>query len=334
MIVDTDITPLLTNPDRQRSRKLLESCLREINYLLSPPSIPIDKASQSQDWPNNDSNHALQQARPEPASSEEITYVPVDNETRPQEEDELPRKVPKKVSLLAPPPTEPLSLPPKKEEITWDFAPHENKTTILERSQASRPSVRTTSFTNKTPDNPKQFRQIHTLKSHLAPVRALIPINSSNALLDETCFASAGDDSLIKFWRVSKTSNATNVLKKKGNFDILPQVTYRGHSGIITCLAESLGNIWSGGTDGGIRGWRLPSQSRDAYGSSGPQTRGSVLTFSGCNGDFGVRGSYKLYLEFVVSRNTATSSCIRRRRRDCKNMGYEIAFTKSITCIV
>jgi striatin 1/3/4 len=79
---------------------------------------------------------------------------------------------------------------------------------------------------------------------------------------------SAGDDATVKFWRVGR-GGVVSPGKKKGNFDVLPQLTYRGHSGMVTSLAESAGSIWSGGSDGGIRGWKVPSATRDAYGSSG-----------------------------------------------------------------
>lgn len=105
--VNTDITPLLTHPDRQRSRKLLESCLREINYLMTPPTIPIDQ-NTNQDWqlrkPPPPIQQQLQQPPPPPrqpdqAQSEEISYVSVDNSEKPSEDEELPRKLPRKVTL-------------------------------------------------------------------------------------------------------------------------------------------------------------------------------------------------------------------------------------------
>ena len=100
-------------------------------------------------------------------------------------------------------------------------------------------------------------------------MRAFIACNSASTLPDETCFISGSDDSLVKVWRVNRTGATP---KKKGSFDILPQITFRGHTGIVTCLAESSGYIWSGGSDGGIRGWKVPSPTRDAYGSSSTLT--------------------------------------------------------------
>jgi len=291
--VDVDITPLLTHPDRQRSRKLLESCLREINYLMTPPTIPID-ANQPQDWqkqPQQQQPQQQQQQQPQqyqrdrkpPQSgnvsisnfNEEITYVGVDNEP-PTQDEELPRKLPRKVTLATQSDTQPHNIT-NKDEVSWDFSPPppdtDNKpTTILERPPQQRHSAKSV-FDKKSHDQPRTFQNIHTLRSHLSPVRSLIACNSASTLSDETCFISAGDDSTIKFWRVSRLGSPT---KKKGNFDILPQITFRGHTGMVTCLAESLGYIWSGGSDGGIRGWVVPPASRDAYGSSGtehPRTR-------------------------------------------------------------
>ena len=279
--VNTDITPLLTHPDRQRSRKLLESCLREINYLMTPPTIPIDQ-NTNQDWqlrkPPPPTQQQLQQPPPPPrqpdqAQSEEISYVSVDNSEKPSEDEELPRKLPRKVTLATD--TPPLHIPQTDElspSPSWNFNPPESKTTtILGRPIEQRHSAKKL-FEKKSLGDPRTFQHIHTLRSHLSSVRALIACNSAATLPDETCFISGGDDSLVKFWRVSRSGNTTNGggggKKGKGNFDILPQITFRGHTGMVTCLAESLGNIWSGGSDGGIRGWKVPPATRDAYGSS------------------------------------------------------------------
>lgn len=273
--MDTDITPLLTHPDRQRSRKLLEVCLREINYLMSPSAILVD-STPSQEWqfyapreqrlpqPSSSANVAVKD------SSEEVPYVPVESDLRQAEDDELPRKLPRKVNLTNTP-SEPEQLPSlgKSDESTWDFFPRtpdtELKTTVLDRHAPPRHKVKSV-FEKKSAGEPRIFQHTHSLRSHLSPVRALIPCNSAPTLSDETCFISAGDDAAVKFWRVSRVPTTT---KKKSNFDVLPQITYRGHTGIVTCLAESVGNIWSGGSDGGIRGWKVPSAMRDVYGSSG-----------------------------------------------------------------
>jgi WD40 repeat protein len=191
----------------------------------------------------------------------EASYIPIDH-VKPLEDEELPRKLPKKATL----PTDTAPLNVHRDDNPWDFTPppeEQKQTTILERPLASRSTAK--NLFNKS-FQPKVFSQIHTLRSHLSPVRALISCFSASTLQDETCFVSAGDDATIKFWRVSKGGIQG---KKKGNFDILPQITYRGHTGIITCLTESNEQIWSGGTDGGIRAWKVPPPNRDAYGSSG-----------------------------------------------------------------
>ena len=342
--MDTDITPLLTHPDRQRSRKLLESCLREINYLMTPPSIPIDQ-NTNQEWqqlpqfpppppqePPRKQSPPSQQLQQDQIKSEEISYVPVDNESsRQQEDEELPRKLPKKVALAID--TPPLNIT-KKEDVSWDFTPHPlDTTTILERPAQQRHSAQKL-FENKPPvvREPKLFDHIHTLRSHLSPVRALIACNSAAMLPDETCFISGGDDSTIKFWRVNRAGTTT---KKKGNFDVLPKITFRGHTGMVTCLAESLGNIWSGGSDCGIRGWKVPSATRDAYGSSSITTHNiTEINCSGCCGSVGIGRTYELYLESFCSRDTTTFACICCSRRDGQNLGYEITFTITVKSII
>jgi WD40 repeat protein len=237
---------------------------------MSPQTIPIDQNANLdwQQYPPHDRKSPPQQADLAISNlTEEISYVSVDSESsRPSDDEELPRKLPRKVNLAGPTETLPLSVS-KNEQTTWEFPPPdlEKKATILERPPQPRFSA-TKVFEKKSVGDPRLFQHIHTLRSHLSPVRALIACNAASTLPDETCFISAGDDSTIKFWRVSRVGNTA---KKKGNFDILPQITFRGHTGMITCLAESLGNIWSAGSDGGIRGWKVPSATRDAYGSSG-----------------------------------------------------------------
>jgi striatin 1/3/4 len=331
ILVDIDITPLLTHPDRQRSRKLLESCLREINYLMSQPtSLPPSamnhnintttdnhpsSSAVSQEWPQRDMHLQSQ------SSSEEISYIGIDNDPPPQDE-ELPRKLPKKVPLLTTSSTtsstaesnkpQDSSIPPPPEQIPRPPSPKLN--TVLERTPAAPRSTAKSAFQDSpsstqhhlfkdpTPPFPnsssttrlkspppsssssRTFTNIHTLRSHLLPVRSLIPCNTASTLPDETCFISAGDDSTVKFWRVNNRPAGAvggnfNTRKKAGNFDILPQITFRGHSGMVTCLAEGEGFIWSGGVDAAIRGWCVPPGTRDAYGSSGTRISPPAMYF-------------------------------------------------------
>jgi len=241
-----------------------------------PSAIPPD-------WPQVD--HKQQQSPS--SSSEEISYIGIENDPPPQDE-ELPRKLPKKVPLSTTTTTDSTKhqdpVPPPLEQYPRPSSPKLN--TVLERSPVPRFSAKSifqdpslhfpqpTPTVSTTPAHSYRiFASIHTLRSHLLPVRALIPCNTASALSDETCFISAGDDSTVKFWRVSNRpggSVAGGTSKKKaGNFDILPQITFRGHSGMVTCLAEGGGFIWSGGVDAAIRGWCVPPSTRDAYGSSG-----------------------------------------------------------------
>jgi hypothetical protein len=310
---------------------------------MTPPSMPIDQ-NTNPEWqqqlqfpapprelPRKQPPPIQQQLQQDQIKSEEISYVPVDNESsRQQEDEELPRKLPKKVTLAID--TPPLNIP-KKEDISWDFTPHPlDTTTILERPTQPRHSAQKL-FENKIPivRDPRLFNHIHTLRSHLSPVRALIACNSAATSPDETCFISGGDDSTIKFWRVNRAGTTT---KKKGNFDVLPKITFRGHTGMVTCLAESLGNIWSGGSDGGIRGWKVPSATRDAYGSSSitpPET--TNIDCSGCGCCVRIGRTYELYLESCCSRDTTTFTCFRCSRRDGQNLGYKITFTITVTSV-
>jgi hypothetical protein len=238
--------------------------MREINYLMTPQTIPLDQppAQEWQAYAQRETRQPLPQIDPSANLTEELSYVRVENEAsqRQTEDEELPRKLPRKTTL-------PITTPNPKEEISWDFTsppPETEKSTILERAPTTRISSKSV-FSPHKPNEQRQFQHTHTLRSHLAPVRAFIACNSASTLPDETCFISGGDDSLVKVWRVNRTGATP---KKKGSFDILPQITFRGHTGIVTCLAESSGYIWSGGSDGGIRGWKIPSPTRDAYGSS------------------------------------------------------------------
>ena len=300
--VDTDITPLLTDPDRQRSRKLLETCLQEINYLMTPQTIPasdqhptVPLAEWHSPQPRHPPQHQQQlqqipvlhlqwqpkippstfpQPQPQPAhntDTKEVSYVTVESESfRAPEDEELPRKLPKKISLPTPPPEPPTKKSPPPDD-NWDFPTEPKISTILERPQNAQLRQSAKQLFEKKSTGPRVFNHIHTLRSHLAPVRAMIPANSAATHPQETCFVTAGDDSLVKFWRVDRNASPLTA-KKRGNVDVVPQITFRGHAGMVTCLAESAGTIWSGGTDGGIRGWKVPSSTRDSYGSSG--TRG------------------------------------------------------------
>jgi WD40 repeat protein len=286
-IVNTDISPLLAHPDRQRSRKLLESCLREINYLMSQPQPPAPQPQPDEREPRPNNIHLRDSPPADPP--------PVLNTPPPQDEPRKPRnKDSDQWPFPSPPPEDPS--PPA---------------TVLERPPPpARQPLNLVPF-----DHPRSFLPIHTLRSHISPVRSLIACNSASALPDETCFVSGGDDSTVKFWRVSRHGGPQGQGKRKGAFEILPQITFRGHGGIVTCLAEAAGNIFSGGSDGGIRVWKVPSVNRDAYGSSGtPHLWKTELTLgSGYPCEYGVGWTYELYLESCDPGNPTTLTGIRVR---------------------
>jgi hypothetical protein len=370
--VDTDITPLLAHPDRQRSRKLLETCLREINYLMTPQTLPTDQPTIP-DWhspqqrPQHQQQIPVHQTQwapkiptsafiaPQPipllhTDSKEVSYVTVESDAfRIQEDEELPRKLPKKVSLATPPPEPSTQTPRSEDGNNWDFSSDPKIATILERPNNNHPRQSAKRvFERKSSHHdgsPRIFNHIHTLRSHLSPVRALIAANSAATHPEETCFVTGGDDSLVKFWRVGRNASP-HLHKKRGNFDVLPQITFRGHAGMVTCLAESAGTIWSGGSDGGIRGWKAPPTTRDSYGSSGttplvffpliPSFYTHMHSYtalvvqeadrwgdSRCECDDSIGGTFKLSLESCVSIDSTTSARKRSSRRHRKNLGFK-----------
>src|SRR5436305_12956030 len=261
LAVDIDITPLLTQQDRQRSKKLLESCLREINYLMSqptslPPTAIHANMNDNQPITNQEWNHQ-REIRPQ-SQSEEISYIGIDNDPPPQDE-ELPRKLPKKVPITSEQVTQSQSpsYPPPEQPPR---PPSPKLHTVLERSPALRSSAKSafqespssqifkdfhvTRMRDMPSSQTRTFTNIHTLRSHLLPIRALIPCNTATTLSNKTCFVSAGDESTLKFWRVNNRANHLNPKKKSSNFDILPQIKFRAHPGTLTCLADSGGSIW------------------------------------------------------------------------------------------
>src|SRR5947207_11970369 len=149
---------------------------------MAAPIIPIDQNAK-QEWQQQQQQQRQQQQFPAPpprelprernppttqqqlqqpdqSKSEEISYVPVDNESSCQQEDEeLRRKLPKKVALVTD--TQPLNVT-KKEEIPWDFSPRPpDTTTILERPIQPRHSAQKL-FENKIPivREPRLFNHI------------------------------------------------------------------------------------------------------------------------------------------------------------------------------
>ncbi|KAL0266514.1 UNVERIFIED_CONTAM: hypothetical protein PYX00_009027 [Menopon gallinae] len=114
----------------------------------------------------------------------------------------------------------------------------------------------------------KTWNSKYTLRSHFDCVRALAfhPV--------EPVLITASDDNTLKLWNLQKTVPA----KKSASLDVEPLYTFRCHTGPVLSVAmSSTGeHCYSGGFDGAIHCWSLPSPNVDPYDSYDP----SVLTQS------------------------------------------------------
>ncbi|GIY46106.1 hypothetical protein CDAR_293061 [Caerostris darwini] len=112
----------------------------------------------------------------------------------------------------------------------------------------------------------KTWNAKYTLRSHFDGVRALAfhPV--------EPVLITASEDHTLKLWNLQKTVPA----KKTASLDVEPVYTFRAHIGPVLCLALSTSGdqCFSGGMDGTIRCWNVPSSLSDPYDSFDP----SVLT--------------------------------------------------------
>lgn len=108
-----------------------------------------------------------------------------------------------------------------------------------------------------------------TLRSHFDSVRALAFHPQEPVLI------TASDDHTLKFWNITKTLPA----KKSPSLDVEPLYTFRAHTGPVLCVAMSgTGeHCYSGGTDGAIHCWKLPSSYIDPYDSYDPTVLKATL---------------------------------------------------------
>ncbi|XP_017766220.1 PREDICTED: striatin-3 [Eufriesea mexicana] len=115
----------------------------------------------------------------------------------------------------------------------------------------------------------KTWNAKYTLRSHFDAVRALVfhPI--------DPVLITASDDHTLKLWNLHKTLPA----KKSASLDVEPLYTFRSHTGPVLCLAMcSTGNqCYSGGLDGMIHCWTLPSANIDPYDSYEPSVLSQTL---------------------------------------------------------
>lgn len=116
----------------------------------------------------------------------------------------------------------------------------------------------------------KAWNAKYTLRSHFDAVRALVFHPTDPVLI------TASDDHTLKLWNLHKTVPA----KKSASLDVEPLYTFRSHTGPVLCLAmDSTGShCYSGGLDGMIRCWTLPSANIDPYDSYDPSVLSQTLT--------------------------------------------------------
>nr|XP_040239348.1 striatin-4 isoform X2 [Anopheles coluzzii] len=109
----------------------------------------------------------------------------------------------------------------------------------------------------------KTWNAKYTLRSHFDGVRALAFHPQEPVLI------TASEDHTLKLWNLQKTVPA----KKSASLDVEPLYTFRSHSGPVLCLAMSATGeqCYSGGLDGAINCWNLPSSNIDPYDSYDPE---------------------------------------------------------------
>ncbi|XP_017792336.1 PREDICTED: striatin-3 isoform X2 [Habropoda laboriosa] len=115
----------------------------------------------------------------------------------------------------------------------------------------------------------KTWNAKYTLRSHFDAVRALVFHPTDPVLI------TASDDHTLKLWNLHKTLPA----KKSSSLDVEPLYTFRSHTGPVLCLAMcSTGTqCYSGGLDGMIHCWTLPSANIDPYDSYDPSVLNLTL---------------------------------------------------------
>ncbi|XP_032591787.1 striatin-4 isoform X4 [Drosophila grimshawi] len=115
----------------------------------------------------------------------------------------------------------------------------------------------------------KTWNAKYTLRSHFDGVRSLIfhP--------EEPVLITASEDNTLKLWNLQKTVQA----KKSASLDVEPLYTFRAHTGAVLCLGMSSSGetCYSGGLDGNIECWQLPSPNIDPYDCYDPNVHSGTL---------------------------------------------------------
>ncbi|KAK6640649.1 hypothetical protein RUM44_012346 [Polyplax serrata] len=116
----------------------------------------------------------------------------------------------------------------------------------------------------------KTWNAKYTLRSHFDCVRALAfhPV--------EPVLITASEDNTLKLWNLQKTVFA----KKSASLDVEPLYTFRCHTGPVLSVAMSTTgeHCYSGGFDGAIHCWTLPSPNVDPYDSFDPEVLTQTLS--------------------------------------------------------
>ncbi|XP_038214515.1 striatin-4 [Zerene cesonia] len=116
----------------------------------------------------------------------------------------------------------------------------------------------------------KTWNPKYTLRSHFDGVRAVAFHPTEAALV------TASEDHTLKLWNLQRTVPA----KKSAGLDVEPLYTFRAHSAPVLCLAMGAPRseeCFSGGIDGTIRVWNLPSLTADPYDPYDSAVQGPVL---------------------------------------------------------
>ncbi|RUS29799.1 WD40-repeat-containing domain protein [Jimgerdemannia flammicorona] len=114
---------------------------------------------------------------------------------------------------------------------------------------------------------PRMWRTKFTLRSHLDTVRS-VAFHST-----EMVIISGSEDGTVKLWNLkSSLDRDGGVSKKAAHQDIEPNITYRGHSHMVTSVALSAeqGRAYSASLDSTIRVWRMPPEGRETYAAVDP----------------------------------------------------------------
>lgn len=115
----------------------------------------------------------------------------------------------------------------------------------------------------------KTWNAKYALRSHFDGVRALVfhP--------EEPVLITASEDHTLKLWNLQKTVQA----KKSASLDVEPLYTFRAHTGAVLCLSMSTAGetCFSGGLDGNIECWQLPSPNIDPYDCYDPGVHSGTL---------------------------------------------------------